>query len=112
MGHLKENENQPLDWAAWRSSVTGQHHFLWSGGKVEAGVVCAAFCINLNWGNLSKQKPNMKENQIRVNDYGESFNLIKAEYYSYNHHFLLQRVEDKIQMMTLYLLIETYKVAN
>lgn len=54
----------------------------------------------------------MKENEVIVNDYSENINLIKAEYYSYNHHFLLQRVEDKIKMMTLCLLIEIYKIEN
>ena len=50
----------------------------------------AEFCINLNGGNLSKQIPNAKENQIMVKDYRGSFNFIKARYcFCYNSDFLL-----------------------
>lgn len=75
-----------------------------------AGIIYAEFCINLNWG--SYQNKTSYKRKIMLNDYSESFNLIKAEYYSYNHVFLLREGKVKVKMMTSYLLVEIYKITN
>lgn len=75
-----------------------------------AGIIYAEFCINLNWGNY--QNKTSYKRKIMLNDYSESFNLIKAEYYSYNYVFLLREGKVKVKMMTSYLLVEIYKITN